>query len=315
MKKRAIITGITGFIGTWLSAELEKQGVETVGLYMRSDPNTARLPDSVWLTECGMDEYPLLPNRLNVTDIDVFYHLAWEGASGPQRADAALQALNVKRTLEALEAAHKIGCRKFIAAGTVYENFHLQMVESERWSKAEFTDGNRKPATPRNAAFYIIAKRFARDMAKQLAWKLGIELVWCTFCHPVGRYMKPEQLFAYTVKHLLEGTPPEYGMANDYFDVIDAEDLAYALYLAGNKPLKNSEYFIGSGHPQPLRAYLQKVPEILGVNTPVKIGVKPDDGMRFMPEWFDGSEFANETGFLPRYGFEEIILRLKDALR
>jgi nucleoside-diphosphate-sugar epimerase len=295
--KKTIISGATGFLGFHLSAALIKQGIDVFALTRRGTANAARLPKGVTVIPCDMDEYEKLPELLNGTQPDIFYHLAWEGATGPGRADAELQTLNVQRTLSALIAAKASGCKKFIAAGTVYENFYEQMVSAPVF---------------RNASFYIMAKRFARDMARQLALKAGIDFVWCTFCHPVGRYMKPEQLFAYAVKSLMEGNSPAFGPAEDFFDVIDAEDLAYGLYLAGEKNVSQSEYFIGSGEARPLKEYLAALPQILGVNTDVRIGQKPDDGMRFDPRWFDGEKFEKDTGFKAKVSFEEAIRRLKE---
>jgi hypothetical protein len=43
--------------------------------------------------------------------------------------------------------------------------------------------------------------------------------------------MKPDQLIAYAVKSLLDGIPPVFGPAENWFDVIAVEDLAMGLYL------------------------------------------------------------------------------------
>jgi nucleoside-diphosphate-sugar epimerase len=225
--------------------------------------------------------------------------LAWEGATGPGRADAVLQSLNANRTMEAIKAAHQTGCKKFIATGTVYENFYLQMDDAPQFF---------------NAAFYIMSKRYARDMARQMALKLGIGFTWCTFCHPVGKYIKPEQLIASAVKKLLDGVSPAFGPAADYFDIIAVEDLAAGLYLAGAKNLPDCEYYIGSGEAGPLKDYLLKIPQILGVDTEIGIGVNPDDGMRFDKTWFDAKPFENASGFNPAVSFEKIVLGLKENL-
>jgi hypothetical protein len=52
-----------------------------------------------------------------------------------------------------------------------------------------------------------------------------------------------------------------------------------------------------------------ELPKITGVDTHVLIGAKPDDGMRFDPEWFNGDGFANETGFKPKFSFSEAVLK------
>jgi nucleoside-diphosphate-sugar epimerase len=239
-----------------------------------------------------MDDYNRLPEIWPGGEPDVFYHLAWEGATGPGRADEALQSKNAARTLEAIKAAKAIGSKKFVAAGTVYENLSGQIS-----ADAEF----------RNAAYYLLSKRYARDMGRQLAFRLAIDFCWCTFCHPVGQHMKPEQLFPYVVNSLRSGNPPVFGAAMEPFDIIAVEDLVNGLYLAGAVKLSKTDYFIGSGKPRIMRDYLETIRDVLKTETPVIYNGKPDDGMRFNMEWFDIGPFVKETGYMPRLGFEEMV--------
>jgi nucleoside-diphosphate-sugar epimerase len=265
--KTAIISGAEGFIGKHLVNHLCEHSVNIAEYDSRTDT---------------VDSLP---------QADVFYHLAWEGASGVLRPCPITQAQNTLMSLQMLETAHKIGCRKFVALGTIYEKLTPQIRESHEF---------------RTADFYLLSKDYTREMSCKLAQKLGIDLTWCTICHPIGAGIKPEQLIAYAVSGLLLGESPSFGPAEILFDIPAVEDVAAGLYCVGESG-KRREYYIGSGAARPLREYLLQLPEILEVSTPVNIGVRDDDGLRFLPEWFDISPLVEDTGYSPKISFAEAV--------
>lgn len=290
--KTAFVTGATGFIGAHLCAELAQNGVEVWAACRDGSPNLKRLPPEAHIVGCDMDSYDRLPELLAGIQIDVFYHLAWESASGPGRGDPALQLSNVKRTLEAVQAAAALDCAKFVATGTVYERLTPQIKAAGRC---------------RSADFYLLGKSFARDMACQLALRQKLPFVWCTFFHPIGRYIKPEQMMAYTVACLQAGRKPAFGPAQEPYDILAVEDVAHGLYLAGLKAMPKPEYYIGSGAPKRLYEYLEETRRILKADVPLGLGERLDDGLRFDFAWYDTAPFVTETGFAPRVGFVEAV--------
>ena len=54
-----------------------------------------------------------------------------------------------------------------------------------------------------------------------------------------------------------------------------------------------------------MKEYLQRTKEVLGVDTELKIGCRPDDGLRFMFDWYDISEIEKDTGYSARMGFDQ----------
>jgi nucleoside-diphosphate-sugar epimerase len=255
---------MSGFVGKYLAAELKAHGVKVSGI--------------------GRNEHAK-------EYADVFYHLAWESASGSGRSDPFIQESNVKLTIDMLTNAYKIGCKKFVALGTCYEKLPL----NENFG---------------NADFYILSKRYAHDIADRLARKLGIEFVWTTVCHPIGAGIKPEQMIAYVVNSLKNGESPKTGPAASWFDIISVKDLALGLRLAGEHKLSKREYFIGSGKPRILKDYLIEIPQILNTKLRIEIGARPDDGLRFEKDWFDITPLVNETGFTPQVPFSDAVLSL-----
>ena len=275
--KRAVVTGGTGFIGMHLVEKLLKENIEVFAVCRKESPNLSRLPNDVYI----VFDYEKLPAA------DVFYHIAWEGATGAGRVNALLQSKNITDCLIALETAKKVGAR-FIGLGTVYERF------------AE------------NACFkslnpYILAKHSAHILSSQYAHILDCDYTWCQICNAIGRYIKPEQIFAYTVSCLLSGTPAEFGSAGTYFDVVSVEDVAQGLFLLGIKKPIQRIYYIGSTNPMLLREYIEKARIILDSNTALFFGKRPDDGLYLDKNWLDIEPLIRDTGFMPSLSFEQAI--------
>ena len=293
--KSAIITGATGFIGTHLCNELRSNGISITGLARPGSANAKRL-DTAELLWCGMDDY----GKLSGVEADTFYHLAWEGATGPGRDDDVLQEQNVSRTLAALHAAKRLGCKRFIALGTVYERLVPQILKSK---------------VHRTADFYLLAKSSAHYYCLKLAQKLGIEFVWATIFQPIGRYIKEEQVMTYTVSSLLNRRIPKYGPAMEPYDITAVEDIALSLRLLGECRLSEQEYYIGSGSPMRMKDYLLRAKHVLGVDTELGIGLLPDDGLRFSFEWYDILPLVNDTGYHPLTGFDQGVLNVAEWVR
>lgn len=293
--KSAIVTGATGFIGTHICNELLENDIRVTGLVRKGSENIKRLQD-VNLVWCGMDDYDSFEGER----ADTFYHLAWEGATGTGRDDEELQAKNIIRTVQALKAAKRVGCRRFVALGTVYEKLVPQILTDTQ---------HRKPD------FYLLSKQSAHYMCLKLASKLDIEFVWATIFQPIGRYIKKDQVMAYTISGLLNGKPPEFGPAREPYDITAVEDIAYGLRLLGECRLSRNEYYIGSGSPMSMKEYLKRARDILNVDTELKIGMRPDDGLRFSYDWYDISAIQEDTGYAARVGYDRAVVNVAEWIK
>lgn len=293
--KKAIVSGATGFIGTHLCMELLNNNIDVIGLAREDSPNTQRT-ENVELIWCSMDEY----DSLTGITADTFYHLAWDGATGVGRDDEELQALNIARSIQALKAAKRLGCKRFVALGTVYENLVPQIL---------LDSVHRKPD------FYLLSKQSTHYMCEKLAQKLDIEFVWATIFQPIGKYIKKEQVMSYTISGLLEGNPPTFGPAMEPYDITAVEDIAYGLRLLGECELSRREYYIGSGAPMLMKDYLQRAKEVLGVDTELKIGERSDDGLRFSFDWYNISPLQKDTGYAIRVGFDQAVRNVAEWVK
>lgn len=272
----AIVTGASGFVGVHLVNELISSGIKVTALCRENSKNIGRIHPKCDIV-CSMSELPAA---------DVFYHLAWEGASGSGRSDAVLQAENAILTLDALKAAHAHGCGRFIALGTIYERLSGQIKDLGIFGGSDF---------------YILSKEYSHMIASKLAYKLGMEFIWCEICHPIGRYIKSNQMMAAFIKALLSNESPSFGSAQTPYDIVAVEDVALGLRLLGSeKALDKREYYIGSGKPRILKEWLLEARDAIKSDFPIGFGERPDDGLLFDMDWFDISAITEDTGYVPK---------------
>ena len=204
---KAVVNGASGYIGFHLINALLKNGHEVYAVCRKNIGLLENIQSSDGL-HIVISEQNEIPKHFSGIAPDVWYQLAWEGAIGEMRALPDIQIKNEILSVNAMEIAHDIGCKKIIFTGTIYENTSGPILEN--------------PVFDKNS-FYIIAKKHAHEMTLQLSKKLGIEYVWCTFCHPVGKYMNEKQLLPYAVKCFTRNEETVFGSCSQYFDIISVE--------------------------------------------------------------------------------------------
>lgn len=300
--KKVFITGITGFVGYHLLQEMRKNNVEVWALCRPENKDFEILKSikGIHTIEGELESISKLPVICNERGFDAFYHLAWSGASGSLRYDYKTQLSNVKWTCDCVEAARQMRCGKIIITGTICEK-QCDAIEQQ----TSFI----------TSSYYLMAKRYANAMVKCIAKQIGIPLIWCRFYHPIGVFNKKEQIMAGTVQKLLKQEEPKFGLAQGLFDVIDVRDLAYALYLMGEKQLIEDTYFVGSNKPKILKAYLEQIRHIVNPGINMHYGAVRTFDLPMKKEWLDVSPLCAETGFMPTYEFEESIREMKKWLK
>ncbi len=299
LMKKVIVTGATGFIGYHLIKKLNQENIEVYALCRNNSKNIFRLSDFsrchiIYINSWSCDE---IIKELEEKEFDVFYHLAWEGASGELRKDYTIQLNNILFTCNMIVTAERLQCKKFICTGTICEN-QVELIYSHK----EFI----------KSCYYLTAKKSAYQFAQNICKELEMKLVWCTFYHPIGKYNKKDQLIANTIYKMLSGDELKFGTAHEWFDIIAVEDLCNGLYLAGKFKLSKDRYFIGSGKPQRLYEYLEEVKKIIKPDVYMQYGSLITNDIEMRKEWLDIKEFQIETGYIPQYSLYDAVCATRD---
>ena len=290
--KRAIITGATGAVGMALVEELLKNRIEVLVICREDSARNEQLPNHPLLRKCfcSMEHWSKLQNETGKS-YDVCYHFAWMGTTGAARNDMYLQNENVRFSLEAVDLAARFGCKVFVGAG----------------SQAEYgpVEGKLVPETP---AFpktgYGIAKLCAGQMTRERAHQLGMDHIWTRILSIYGPYDGKQSMVMSGIYQLLQNKRPQYTKGEQMWDYLYSEDAARAFRLLGEHG-KDGLYCLGSGQVRPLREYIEQIRDAVSKDAEIGIGELPYFENQVMYLCADIEKLSEDTGFLPKYSFEE----------
>ncbi len=291
--RRVIITGPTGAIGMALIRKCIEEETEVTAVCHRGSGRIARIPvsDRVKVVECNLDEMTGLPELLE-GKYDVFFHFAWACPAGAGRNDTDVQTRNIRYTMEAVEAAAKLGCECFIGSG----------------SQAEYgrVEGKLRADTPTfPETGYGIAKLCAGQMSRLRCAQLGIRHIWFRVLSVYGSYDGEQTMIISSIRKMLRGESPEYTPAEQMWDYLYSEDAAQAFYLAWQSGRDGAVYCLGSGQAKPLREYIEAMRDEISPGIPVTFGSRPYAEKQVMYLCADITELQRDTGFAPRTEFSE----------
>jgi len=111
--KTVLVTGCTGFVGSWLTIELIKKGANVVGLIRdilkNSMLNSNGIKEKLNIVYGDIEDYPLVERTFNEYNIDTCFHLAAQSiVSTANRSPLSTFKANIMGTCNILEAARQI---------------------------------------------------------------------------------------------------------------------------------------------------------------------------------------------------------------
>ncbi len=291
--KRSVVTGPTGGVGVNLINELAAHGVAVYAVHRPDSPRTGNIPAHPLVTAvpCALESFLSLPERIDAP-CDAFFHLAWDGAYGAARNDSDLQRRNIDAALDAVRAAGALGCATFVGAG----------------SQSEFgpVTGVLSPDLPcRPDTEYGRAKLAACEQSRALCGALGLRHNWCRILSLYGPFDGAHTMVMTLVRQLLEGKRPQCTAGGQVWDYIYAKDAARAFRLVAERGRPGAVYCIGSGKPRLLKDYIRAIRDAVDPCLPVGFGELPYYPHQVMRLEADLSALTADTGFAPRYTFEE----------
>lgn len=277
--KNVIVTGANGFIGSQLIKKLIASDINVVAI----DINflQSRLPESSLITRIETTVDTSLVDKIPTGRYDAFYHLAWRGVNGIEKADLKVQLANIQMAIDCATICKQLNVSKLLCAGTVAENAVFSLPH------LSVTNGS---------MIYGVAKHSCHLMLETYCKKIGLSLVWMQFSNIYGVGNNTGNLVSYTLSQLLANNDATFGPAMQPYDFIYVEDLLEAIVRLGVTETTESTYFIGSGKPRILKDYLIRIGEIVGLPGKVRIGERPDDGIRYSVEMFDTRPLQKAIG-------------------
>lgn len=292
--KKVVITGPTGVIGRALIDECLKHGIEVTAVCRKNSNRAFALLQlkNVHVVECDLRELLLLPELLTESDYDTFYHLGWDGTFGDSRNCLSVQTNNIRYTLDAVDVAQRLGCSRFIGAG----------------SQAEYgrVEGILKPDTPvKPENGYGMAKLCAGQMSRLACEQRQMEHIWTRVLSVYGPEDGPNTMISSVITSLLLKKEPELTKGEQKWDYLYSADAGRAFYLLGENGISGKVYPIGSGKARPLAEYVKLLRDAIDPGLPLGFGKREYAKGQVMHLCADISELQGDTGFVPAYSFEE----------
>lgn len=277
--KNVIVTGGNGFIGSSLIKKLVANGIKVVAVDITFQGE--RLPDSELITKIESCVDASLVEKLPVEEYDAFYHLAWKGVNGADKANPSVQLANIQMAIDCADICKKLNVKKYLCAGTVAENATFSLPNLEKTS---------------GGMMYGVAKHACRLILEDYCKNIGQQFVWMQFSNIYGVGNKTGNLVSYTLGELMTGNEATFGPALQPYDFIYVDDLIEAVYRLGEKETNKAFYYIGSGSPRQLKEYLLRIGELAGYADKVGIGIRPDDGIKYSMDMFCNDDLVDAIG-------------------
>lgn len=277
--KNVIVTGGNGFIGSSLIKKLVANGIKVVAVDITFQGE--RLPDSELITKIESCVDASLVEKLPVEEYDAFYHLAWKGVNGADKANPSVQLANIQMAIDCVDICKKLNVKKYLCAGTVAENATFSLPNLEKTS---------------GGMMYGVAKHACRLILEDYCKNIGQQFVWMQFSNIYGVGNKTGNLVSYTLGELMTGNEATFGPALQPYDFIYVDDLIEAVYRLGEKETNKAFYYIGSGSPRQLKEYLLRIGELAGYADKVGIGIRPDDRIKYSMDMFCNDDLVDAIG-------------------
>ena len=290
--KNVIITGADGFVGSYTVTYFLEQGCHVLALDMGEKPNRLAEHPALTYRKCDISDAAALETVAEAGVYDTFIHFAWAGSAGPARVDYNLQMKNALTTVECLKIAKKLGCKRFVCAGSIME----KEVEA-----AVHDQGSR----PGMGYIYGMGKHIAHCLCKSVAVEQGIELVWPMITNAYGAGELSPRFVNTTIRKIIKGEPLQFTAGTQSYDFVYVTDVARAFYLIAKNGKPFCEYMIGSSNARPLKEFIIEMVGSLAPDRQPIFGDIPFTGTNMPLSTFDCSDTEADCGFRAGISFAE----------
>ena len=301
--KKVMVIGANGFLGSNLSKKLASEGIEVVALVAKGwDYSSIQGRDHIQCVEFELDTLTDMDNQLFLSGIDTIYHMAWVGVSTTLKNEAETQAKNILYGLSVLEFAQRHGIHRVIVPGSA----------SEYACGHGIINGKNESAP---SDLYSASKVATRFLCQTYARQHDMELIWTAITSIYGPGRNDNNLITYAIKTLLKGEKPSFTGLEQQWDYLYIDDLIDALIAIGHKGKGGKIYPIGSGEHRQMNEYVKIIRDAIDPSLPLGIGDLPYKNKTIDNQILDISSLQKDTGFQPKYTFEQGIKNTIDYFK
>ncbi len=312
---RALITGITGFVGSHMAEFLLSRGLSVFGLRRWRSPldNVAHLLDRIHLIDGDLREARSMTELISTVHPDRIYHLAAQSYV-PASFNAPIETIetNACGTINLLEAVRASGINPPIhvcSSSEVYGQVRPEEVPIRETNPF-------RPASP-----YAVSK-VAEDMTAQqyyLSYKLHtIRTRAFTHTGPRRGDVFAESSFAKQIAEIEKGRREavlNVGNLDSVRTFLDVRDICDAYYLVLEKGIPGEVYNVGGMRTMRVGEMLDYLLSLSNKKIQVRVDsnrLRPSDVTLQIP---DVSKLRAQTGWEPKIPFEQTMQDLLNYWR
>ena len=310
---KIVATGATSFVGSGAVKALLERGHKVYAVLRKGSSKADRLlingamPENLVILEEDLGSLERLAEQIP-EPCDVFLHMGWKGAGSDSRSAAAIQEENAKDSLNAVQAAKALGCRRFVFTGSQAEyGVHDALMNEETGCR---------PTSP-----YGEAKLKVRIEAEALCRKLSMDYGHARIFSTYGIGDHPGSLLSTCVNTFLLGGVMEMGACTQdwNFMYIDDAGRAVAMLCEYQKSLMEQGCVYNLGGPMdetgPLKHFVETVYEMCGRKGSCVYGVRKPNAEGVVNLIPDLTKMKRVIGWEPRVRFRDGMARVIESVR
>ena len=310
---KIVATGATSFVGSGAVKALLERGHKVYAVLRKGSSKADRLlingamPENLVILEEDLGSLERLAEQIP-EPCDVFLHMGWKGAGSDSRSAAAIQKENAKDSLNAVQAAKALGCRRFVFTGSQAEyGVHDALMNEETGCR---------PTSP-----YGEAKLKVRIEAEALCRKLSMDYGHARIFSTYGIGDHPWSLLSTCVNTFLSGGVMEMGACTQdcNFMYIDDAGRAVAMLCEYQKSLMEQGCVYNLGGPMdetgPLKHFVETVYEMCGRKGSCVYGVRKPNAEGVVNLIPDLTKMKRVIGWEPRVRFRDGMARVIESVR
>lgn len=304
LDRPVLVTGCTGFLGSWLSIALVEAGATVVGLIRDEVPfshlRRSGYQNRIVVVRGDVTDYELVERALNEYEIDTVFHLAAQTIVPiANRSPISTFETNIKGTWTVLEAARRSPTITRVALASSDKAYGAH-------EKLPYTED-----APLLGCYpYDASKACAELVARTYAVTYGLPIA-VTRCANLygGGDLNWSRIFPGTARSVIRGERPivrsDGTMVRDYIYVRDAVSAYLTLAERIDTPEVRGESFnFGMDNP---KSVLEIVQTIIAVSDypdlePVVLADAPNE---IQAQYLDSGKAKRVLGWSPRYSLEE----------
>lgn len=268
---KAIITGITGYIGSKLARELVNNNWEVYGIVRigSNNKNLEDIQDKITFFELGNNQD--LINFFKDIQADVVYHLA---TAYTHNGIESLIDTNIKLGTQILEAMKASGTKNFINTGTYWQHYN-----SNEYNPLDL---------------YSASKQAFQDVIKFYTDTNTIKSITLKLFDTYGEDDNRPKLLN-TLANLKDYDNLEMSAGEQMIDYVYIDDVINAYIKAYEyiDNVNNAEFAVASGKPMMLKELILLFQKITNNNVIIHWGKKPYRDREMMTLWQDYNTLPN----------------------